>query len=267
MIKIKSQEDCAKEYQRLLDETGYKKSGDPEFDRMMEFHHLTGLVGNSTERALNRIITRCPQVIEIKKRLKILATVNDPVLLTGDSGTGKELAAKVLHGERTGIFCAINCSAVVENLIESELFGHVKGAFTSAHVDKDGLIAQASGGSLFLDEINSASKSFQAKLLRVIEEGEYRRVGSASVESTDCRFIFASNSTTLSELRRDFYYRISTFQIDLPNLVSRGDDYKLIAEECGYQDWMGAIPDEVFEGNIRSLKAWIRRQIVYGKLI
>ena len=156
--------------------------------------------------------------------------------LTGESGTGKELAARAIHAlsaRKDKPFFAINCSAIPETLLESELFGHVKGAFTGAIRDKIGVFQAADGGTLFLDEIGDTSPLLQLKLLRVLQEGEIRRVGDDRAIKINVRLITATNRNlqtlmAAGTLREDFYYRIHVFEITLPPLRERRADIQLL---------------------------------------
>ncbi|HMZ23213.1 MAG TPA: sigma-54 dependent transcriptional regulator, partial [Blastocatellia bacterium] len=168
---------------------------------------------------------------------KVAASEASSVLLQGESGTGKDVVAKAIHYGSTRAeepFIAINCAAIPGTLIESELFGHEKGAFTDARARKEGLFEQAQGGTLFLDEIGELELGLQAKLLRVLEEGAFRRVGGLKDLPLDVRVIAASNRNLKLEseagrFRLDLYYRLSVIQIDLPPLRERGDDVLLLA--------------------------------------
>ncbi|MCI0665078.1 MAG: sigma-54 dependent transcriptional regulator [Acidobacteria bacterium] len=168
---------------------------------------------------------------------KVAASEASSVLLLGESGTGKDLVAKAIHygsSRADQPFVAINCAAIPATLIESELFGHEKGAFTDARARKEGLFEQAQGGTLFLDEIGELELGLQAKLLRVLEEGSFRRVGGLKDLRLDVRVIAASNRNLKTEsetgrFRLDLYYRLSVIQIDLPPLRERGDDVLLLA--------------------------------------
>jgi transcriptional regulator with PAS, ATPase and Fis domain len=208
------------------------------------------------------------------------------VLLQGESGTGKDLVAKAIHygSQRTERpFVAVNCAALPATLIESELFGYEKGAFTDAKARKEGLFEQAQGGTLLLDEIGELELSLQAKLLRVLEEGAFRRVGGLKDIPLDVRVLAASNRDLKTEseagrFRLDLYYRLSIIQIDIPPLRERGDDVLLLSQH--YIDTLGArlkrkrritelSPEtrEVFReynwpGNVRELRNVIERALI-----
>ncbi|HEY9430823.1 MAG TPA: sigma-54 dependent transcriptional regulator, partial [Blastocatellia bacterium] len=174
----------------------------------------------------------------IRLARKVAASEASSVLLLGESGTGKDLVAKATHygsSRADQPFIAINCAAIPATLIESELFGHEKGAFTDAKGRKEGLFEQAQGGTLFLDEIGELELGLQAKLLRVLEEGAFRRVGGLKDLPLDVRVVAASNRDLKAEsdtgrFRLDLYYRLSVIQIDLPPLRERGDDVLLLAK-------------------------------------
>src|SRR6187549_478411 len=186
----------------------------------------------------------------MKKMLALAAKVAESevssVLLQGESGTGKDLVAKAIHygSQRAeGPFVAVNCAALPATLIESELFGYEKGAFTDAKARKEGLFEQAEGGTLLLDEIGEVELSLQAKLLRVLEEGAFRRVGGLKDIPLDVRVLAASNRDLKAEseagrFRLDLYYRLSIIQIDIPPLRERGDDVLLLSQH--YIDTIGA---------------------------
>jgi len=208
------------------------------------------------------------------------------VLLQGESGTGKDLVAKAIHyGSRRSDspFVAINCAAIPSTLIESELFGYEKGAFTDAKARKEGLFEQAEGGTLFLDEIGELELGLQAKLLRVLEEGAFRRVGGLKDIPLDVRVVAASNRDLKAEsegarFRLDLYYRLSVIQIDIPPLRERGDDILLLAghyistlgERLRLRHKIHGLAPEVAEafrhyswpGNVRELRNVIRRAML-----
>ena len=172
------------------------------------------------------------------KQVGRVAATTLPVLLTGESGTGKEVVAKALHNrsERAdGPFVALNCGAIPAELIESELFGHTKGCFTGADRDRLGLWEEATGGTIFLDEITETTLSFQVKLLRAIQQGEIRRVGSNEMRQLDVRVIAASNRDVEQEVsggrfRHDLFYRLNAVSIKVPALRDRQEDIPLLVE-------------------------------------
>ncbi len=237
--------------------------------------------------AFEQIVGRSPAM---QKMLSLAAKVAESevssVLLQGESGTGKDLVAKAIHyGSRRAErpFVAINCAALPATLIESELFGYEKGAFTDAKMRKEGLFEQAEGGTLLLDEIGELELSLQAKLLRVLEEGAFRRVGGLRDIPLDVRVIAASNRDLKTEsesgrFRLDLYYRLSIIQIDIPSLRERGDDVLLLAAH--YIDTIGArvrfrkkitgLSPEVanvfrkyeWPGNVRELRNVIERALI-----
>jgi len=215
---------------------------------------------------------------------KVAASEASSVLLLGESGTGKDLVAKAIHycsSRADQSFVAINCAAIPGTLIESELFGHEKGAFTDARARKEGLFEQAQGGTLFLDEIGELELGLQAKLLRVLEEGSFRRVGGLKDLLLDVRIIAASNRNLKREsesgrFRLDLYFRLSVIQIDLPPLRERGDDVLLLANfymgqfnERLRKRIRGLTPEveEIFRryhwpGNVRELRNIIERVMI-----
>jgi len=203
------------------------------------------------------------------------------VLIEGESGTGKELVARAIHraSPRSGaVFLGENCAALSESLIESELFGHVRGAFTGAERDRRGLFALADGGTLFLDEVGDMSPRIQAKLLRVLQEGEFRPVGGRSIIRTDLRIISATNRdlhqmVEASSFRGDLFYRLNVVGLNLPPLRERPDDVPILAEHFLSKlrgDVPAGISREALEmlcrypwpGNVRELQNVIERAAV-----
>lgn len=178
-----------------------------------------------------------PKILELHKQLGLLARTPVPVLIQGESGTGKELAARILHGARTpeGPFVAVNCSAVVPSLVESEFFGHEKGSFTGADQRKIGKIDHAAGGTLFFDEIGEMPLHLQAKFLRVLQEQEFSRVGGLQPIQVRARFLAATNRNLPDEVRarrfrEDLYYRLSVVTLTIPPLRERRADIPALAQ-------------------------------------
>jgi two-component system response regulator AtoC len=184
------------------------------------------------------ILSRNAVMQELFGQIKRVADLKTTILILGESGTGKELVARALHQNGRRLkhsFVAVNCAAIPEHLLESELFGHVKGAFTDASSDKTGLFEQADGGTLFLDEIGEMPLSLQVKLLRVLQEGEIKRVGWALSKKVDVRVISATSRDLSADVasgrfREDLYFRLNVFCLQLPPLRERVEDIPLLAE-------------------------------------
>jgi two-component system nitrogen regulation response regulator GlnG len=230
------------------------------------------------------IIGRCPAMAEVYKAIGRVAAQNVLVLITGDSGTGKELVARAIYQHSTRArapFLAINCAAIPENLLESELFGHEKGAFTGADRKRIGKFEQCSGGTLFLDEIGDMPLATQAKILRLLQEQSFERVGGNETVRTDVRLIAATNRdlkawSAQGKFRPDLYYRLSVFTIPLPALRERGDDLPMLvmhylrrfSREFGRE--IGEITPDALEllqrypwpGNIRELQGVLKQAIL-----
>ncbi len=233
---------------------------------------------------LDGMIGKSPAMNEVYRLTRQVAATPATVLLLGETGTGKELIAHALHDlsqRSTGPFVRVNCGALSESLLESELFGHVKGAFTSAFENRTGRFEAAHGGTIFLDEINSMSFTLQVKLLRVLQEQEFERVGDSKTIRVDCRIIAATNRDLTDEIeagrfREDLYYRLNVVPVYLPPLRDRVDDIPLLVQHFvkRYAQAIGRpvprIADEVFgmlkmyawPGNVRELQNYVERAIV-----
>jgi len=230
------------------------------------------------------IISRNPRMLEIFSLIGKVCEYKTTVLILGESGTGKELIARAVHyGSRRSKaqFVAVNCGAIPHSLLESELFGHVKGAFTDATTDKAGLFEQADGGTLFLDEIGEMPLPLQVKLLRVLQEEEIRPVGSATVKKVDVRVISATSKELEQEVaagrfREDLYFRLNVFAINLPPLRERSEDIPLLVEHflTKYGERFGKgdvrLADDALRilvgypwpGNVRELENCIERGVL-----
>ena len=191
-----------------------------------------------SDQPLDKIVGTDKSIVDIKNFIKKIAPTDSTVLITGESGTGKNIIASALHqlsNRADKKFISINCAALPENLLESELFGYSKGAFTGANKDKEGLLKAADGGTFCLDEIGELQPSLQAKLLKVLEDKSYIPIGSTKTESVDIRLIASTNADLQSkveqgEFRADLFYRINIFSIEMPPLRKRVKDIPLLVE-------------------------------------
>ena len=193
------------------------------------------------ERRVNgrRMVGQSPQFLACMDQLKMVAAAQAPILLQGETGTGKELAAHFIHNHsprRDKLFLTVDCTVLTEPLFEAEVFGHAHGAFTGSVGDRTGLFEQADGGTLFLDEVGELPLSQQAKLLRVLETGQFRRVGGRKARKSDVRIVCATNrhlweSVTAGQFREDLYYRIACLSVRLPALRERLDDIEVLAPD------------------------------------
>ena len=238
----------------------------------------------ATNSGLNGIIGSGPAMEEVFRITRQVSPTNATVLLTGETGTGKELVARAIHElspRASAPFIRVNCGALSETLLESELFGHAKGAFTSAHQNRTGRFEAAHGGTIFLDEINSVSYQLQVKLLRVLQEQEFERVGDTKTISVDCRIVAATNADLLDKIdegvfREDLYYRLNVIPIYLPALRQRPEDIAELVEffarnyaESNERDVPAVTPDALrslttyqWPGNVRELQNYVERAIV-----
>ena len=187
---------------------------------------------------IDGIIGRTPTMMQLFELLRTVASTSSTVLVTGETGTGKELAARAIHDaspRRSQRFVAINCSAIPETLLEAELFGHVRGAFTGAVANRQGRLEQANRGTLFLDEVGTMSAALQAKLLRVLQSREFERVGDSQTVKVDVRVIAATNSdlrkmVEIGTFREDLYYRLNVIPVRVPPLRERRADIPILAQ-------------------------------------
>ena len=241
----------------------------------------------TADRRLPGIIAKAPAMKKAVETATKVARYPSPVLITGESGTGKELIARLIHNESDrsdGPFIAVNCGAIPENLLESELFGYVKGAFTGADRDKPGLFEAASGGTLFLDEIGEMPASLQVKLLRVLQEDEIRRLGESRSRAVDARIVSATNRNLEDEIRdggfrKDLFFRIAVVPIHLPPLRQRSEEIPLLARHFVEKynkalgldldgidpEAMGVLLAYPFTGNVRELENVIERAMVLAE--
>jgi DNA-binding NtrC family response regulator len=230
------------------------------------------------------LIGKSPLMEKVYQRIMQVSRTSATILITGESGTGKELAAKTLHfhsQRKERNFVAVNCSAIPETLIESELFGHLKGSFTGAIRDKKGLVEEADRGTLFLDEIGDLNLVMQTKLLRLLQEGEFKPVGSSKTLTADIRFIAASNQDLMEkvrkkEFREDLFYRLNVIQVVLPPLRDRKEDIPILAHHflekysrLNQKEIRGIAPEGLealttreWPGNIRELENVLERGVI-----
>src|SRR3954469_276599 len=259
----------ALEQRRLRAENAYLRS------QLEQRYRIDGLVGTS------RVMRELFQLLET------VAATSSTVLITGETGTGKELAARALHHNsprRNNRFVALNCSAIPETLLEAELFGHVRGAFTGAVATRQGRLEQANKGTLFLDEVGTMSPALQAKLLRVLQEREFERVGDSHTIKIDVRVIAATHSdlermVADGSFRQDLYYRLNVIPVKLPPLRDRRDDIPLLVQHflqklCAdleretvtmSQDAMRRLMAYSWPGNVRQLENIVERALAFSK--
>jgi DNA-binding NtrC family response regulator len=239
------------------------------------------------DAATDGLIGQSPAIAQVQRLINASAGYDCCVLITGESGTGKEVVARQIHlrsGRRDARFVALNCAAIPENIIESELFGYQKGAFTGADRAKAGLFEAANGGTLFLDEINNASLSLQAKLLRVLQDGTFFRVGDTEPRHADVRLIAASNKplpelAAAERFRMDLYYRLKIIEINVPPLRARKNDIPLLINHflARYGERLkkpvkgvsnralNALMQHSWPGNVRELENVIQRMIILSE--
>jgi len=233
---------------------------------------------------IDGMVAHCEPMLDVLDRIRRVATTNTTALIVGETGTGKELVARAIHSQserRKQALVSVNCAAFAENQIESELFGHERGAFTGALQMKKGLIETANGATLFLDEIGELPLDAQARLLRVLQDNEIRRVGSNKMIRVDVRVLAATHKNLAKmvaqqSFREDLYYRLNVFEINLPPLRERGNDIKLLADtmltkmtQRTHRKSM-AFGEDAYQqmfryqwpGNVRELKNVIERAVI-----
>ncbi|MBN9471714.1 MAG: sigma-54-dependent Fis family transcriptional regulator [Bosea sp.] len=235
----------------------------------------------------DRLIGNSEVIARVRETIARVAPLPSSVLITGESGTGKEVAARSLHAlsdRADKPFVPVNCAAIPADMLESELFGHLKGSFTGANASREGLFLHARGGTLFLDEIGEMPAATQSKLLRVLEDRRVRPLGSEREVPIDLRFVFATNADLEADVRRgrfraDLFYRINVMQLQLPPLRDRGDDVQELAtlfmRRLSQQLAMPQVPIEAgiraalaryrWPGNVRELRNLVERALILGK--
>jgi len=250
--------------------------------REARIHELTSEVGNKYR--YHNLIGKSKKMQQIYNLLQKISNSESTIMIQGENGTGKELVAKAVHyhsPRKDAIFMAVNCSAFNDNLLDSELFGHVKGSFTGAIKDKKGFFEVANGGTLFLDEIGDTSLTMQVKLLRVLQEGTFLPVGATTPKKVNVRVIAATNKNlkemiAKGEFREDLYYRINVINVQLPSLRERQDDIPLLmdffmekrCQETGVplknfsKKALEKMLDYPWPGNVRELENEVERLVV-----
>ena len=258
--------------ERILKQSALAQENALLKQQLSQSYPVTGMVGS------------CAEMMAVFERVRKVAPTDTTVLILGESGTGKELVARALHAaskRNNGPFVAVNCASVPEGLIESELFGHEKGAFTGAVGTRKGLVEAANGGTLFLDEIGELPLAAQARLLRVLQEGEIRRVGADRPRHVDVRLLAATHRNLrqrveAGEFRSDLFFRLRVMEIALPPLRERGNDIHELAEFLLRKsaqrlnrpalrftpEAMTAIREHRWPGNIRELENAIERAVI-----
>ena len=265
-----------------MDELRLKVRQHLETNRLRQENVLLKRALNS-RHSFSNIIGRSDRMREVFSTIELVANTNSTVLIGGESGTGKELVARAIHYNslrRDRPFVALNCGAVPETLLESELFGHVRGAFTGADANKKGLVEAAEGGTIFLDEIGEMTPPMQVKLLRVLQDRRFRRLGGTEEVQADVRVIAATNQelprmVEQGRFREDLYYRINVLSIQLPALRDRAEDIPILAEhflehfatQMGKSvrtisaDAMRLLQVHAWRGNVRELQNAIERAV------
>lgn len=253
---------------------------------MIAKHNLPYIIENGElkdtlsagDQYLKKFITIDESMLQMKEDARKMSLCDYEVLIHGETGTGKETIAKSMIGTRTGSIKAVNCAGFPTELIESELFGHVKGSFTGAGVDKEGLMSAARDGVMFLDEVGELPMNVQAKLLRALQEKKIRKVGSNREEDINCKFVCATNQNLWNMVkdgtfRKDLYARICTLEINISPLRERLPDVEPICNSiAGGKEFFSVYKDSLLNGsidlglNVRSLLMYIRRHQVLGRI-
>ena len=267
-------------YQKPIDSTTLKFAVDRAFF-LHEIETALHAAEESTSEMLPGMIGRSAQIQAVADRVKRIAQADVSVLISGETGTGKEIIATSVHklsNRADGAHVTINCAAIPENLLESELFGHEKGSFTGAHQRKIGKVEAANGGTLFLDEIGDMPLPLQAKILRFLQERRFERVGATKSIEADVRVVCATHRNLADMIaegtfREDLFYRLSEIDIELPPLRERGNDVLLIAERFlndhsnnrslrFSNDAVAALTESSWPGNVRELENRVRRAVI-----
>lgn len=259
------------------------KRADYVYSLEMEYRELQQQVET---KGFGELVGTSRRMQEVFATTKKVATTDVPVLITGESGTGKELIARAIHANslrRDRQLVPINCGAIPENLMESELFGHEKGAFTGAHIQRAGRIELAKGGTLFLDEVGELPLALQVKLLRFLQDHKIERIGGREPISVDLRVIAATNKdlktlTSEGRFREDLYYRLAVVSVEVPPLRDRGDDILLLARtflkkycvpaagpKTFSHDAVEAMMSYEWPGNVRELENRVRRAVTFSE--
>ena len=258
--------------------------------RALDYQHslaeqISGTPQVESKKYFGNIVAESDSMVNVCEMIKRVAPTKTTIMVTGESGTGKELVAEALHSSSArseGPFIPVNCAALPDTLIESELFGHVKGAFTGANAGKIGLFEAAKGGSLFLDEINSIPHALQSKLLRAIQNKKIRKVGGTEEFEVDVRIIAASNRNLEAMVqegtfREDLFYRLSVISIDIPPLSQRPEDVLALAQHFISQEMEGGefpvmdnavlsiLQNYIWPGNVRELQNVIQHCLTFLK--
>jgi len=283
-LKIGAVDYILKDNENFIDEMKIAVSKSLEFNRLRQEHRLLKR-HFSTENGVSNIIGNSAKMKELFHAIETVGSTQSTVLITGESGTGKELAARAIHlqSSRSDLpFVSINCGAFPETLLESELFGYMKGAFTGAAMNKKGLFEVSDKGTIFLDEIGEMSLAMQVKLLRVLQEKKFRRVGGTEEISVDTRVIAATNKNLLklvaeSKFREDLYYRVSVIPLEIAPLRDRKEDLPLLADHFLRkfnqqmqrsilrisEDAMRCLEQYDWPGNVRELENTIERAVAF----